>query len=93
MNKSQLVEAIANEGQISRDAAAKALEAFTTVVGNELSTGGEVAITGFGKFSVSNRAARMGRNPQTGQPVQIQASKAPKFSGGAQLKAKVKGQG
>jgi DNA-binding protein HU-beta len=66
-----------------------ALDSFTGVVQEQLAKGDEVTITGFGKFSVSKRPASTGRNPQTGESISIKASKAPKFSVGASLKAAV----
>ena len=91
MNKTQLVEAIAKDSGLSNADAAKALNSFTTVVGKTLKKGDEVGIVGFGKFSVAKRAARNGRNPQTGETVKIKASKAPKFTAGAGLKTTVSG--
>lgn len=91
MNKTQLVDAIAAESGLSRNDAAKALDAFVTNVSESLKNGDEVAITGFGKFSVAQRSARTGRNPQTGETMTIQASKSPKFTPGAGLKDLVAG--
>jgi DNA-binding protein HU-beta len=91
MNKTQLVDAIAAESGLSRNDAAKALDAFVTNVSESLKNGDEVAITGFGKFSVAQRSARTGRNPQTGETMTIQASKSPKFTAGAGLKDLVAG--
>jgi DNA-binding protein HU-beta len=91
MNKSELVDAIANESGLSRADAARSLDAFVSTVSNTLKSGDEVAITGFGKFSVASRGARTGRNPQTGETMTIKASKSPKFAAGAALKEAVKG--
>jgi DNA-binding protein HU-beta len=91
MNKSQLVEAIAEDAEFSQADARRAVESFLTTIETTLAKGDEVAITGFGKFSVSKRAARTGRNPQTGEAVEIKASNAPRFSAGAALKAAVNG--
>jgi DNA-binding protein HU-beta len=91
MNKSQLVEAIAADAGLTQADARRAVESFVTTVEKSLKKGDDVAINGFGKFSVSKRAARTGRNPQTGEPVKIKASKAPRFSAGAGLKAAVNG--
>jgi DNA-binding protein HU-beta len=91
MNKSELVEAIARESGQTRADAARSLDAFITTVSKTLKKGDDVAITGFGKFSVAKRAARSGRNPQTGEAVKIKASKTPKFSAGATLKEAVAG--
>ena len=86
MNKGELVEAIANEADISKSDAQSALDAFVSTVTNEMKKGDKVTIVGFGTFSTSNRAARTGRNPQTGQPIQIPAKKVAKFSAGKALK-------
>jgi DNA-binding protein HU-beta len=91
MNKSELVDAIADEAGLSRADAARSLDAFVNTVSNTLKAGDEVAITGFGKFSVAQRGARTGRNPQTGETMTIQASKSPKFAAGAALKEAVAG--
>jgi len=85
MHKTELVEAIAKDAGLSRTDAGRAVESFISTVQKTLRKGDEVAITGFGKFSVAKRGARTGRNPQTGAPVKIRASKAPKFSAGATL--------
>lgn len=86
MNKTELVAAIADEAGISKKDAEKALKAFTDVVGEELKKGGKIQLVGFGTFEVSERAAREGRNPQTGKAMKIAASKAPKFKAGKALK-------
>lgn len=86
MNKTELVTAIADEAGISKKDAEKALKAFTDVVGEELKKGGKIQLVGFGTFEVSERAAREGRNPQTGKAMKIAASKAPKFKAGKALK-------
>ena len=86
MNKTELVAAIAEQAGISKKDAEKALKAFTDVVADELKKGGKVQLVGFGTFEVSERAAREGRNPQTGKAITIQASKAPKFKAGKALK-------
>jgi len=91
MNKTELVEAVAKDSGLSNGDARKAVEAFLGTVEKTLKKGDEVAITGFGKFSVVKRGARTGRNPQTGEAVKIKASKAPKFTAGAGLKAVVSG--
>ena len=78
MNKSELIDAIANDSGLSRADATRAVNSLTTTVAKTLKKGEEVAITGFGKFSVTKRAARTGRNPQTGEPVKIMASKTPR---------------
>jgi len=86
MNKSQLVDGIAKDTGLAKAEAARALDSFVDQVSKSLKKGEEVAITGFGKFSVVKRAARQGVNPRTGERVKIKASKAPKFSPGATLK-------
>ncbi len=83
MNKTELVAAMA---ELSKKDAEKALKAFTDVVAAELKKGGKVQLVGFGTFEVSQRAAREGRNPQSGKVMQIAASKAPKFKAGKALK-------
>ena len=86
MNRMELVAAIAEQTELSKKDAEKALKAFTDVVTEELKKGGKIQLVGFGTFEVSERAAREGRNPQTGQTMQIAASKAPKFKAGKALK-------
>ena len=90
MNKSELIEQVADKADIKRSEAEAALNALTDVVKETLQRGGDVAITGFGKFSVAHRGARQGVNPQTGERIQIAASKAPKFSAGADFKKALK---
>ena len=86
MNKTELVAAIADEAGLSKKDAEKALKAFTDVVTEELKKGEKVQLVGFGTFEVSERAAREGRNPQTGAAMKIAASKAPKYKAGKALK-------
>ena len=86
MNKTELVAAMAEKAQISKKDAEAALKAFTDVVAEELKKGEKIALVGFGTFEVSERAARTGRNPQTGAEMKIEASKAPKFKAGKALK-------
>lgn len=86
MNKTELVAAIAEEAGLSKKDAEKALKAFTDVVTEELKKGGKIQLVGFGTFEVSERAAREGRNPQTGEAMPIAASKSPKFKAGKALK-------
>jgi DNA-binding protein HU-beta len=90
LNKSELIEQLADRADIKRSEAEAALNALTEVVKETLQRGGDVAITGFGKFSVAERGARQGVNPQTGERIQIAASKAPKFSAGADFKKALK---
>ena len=86
MNKSELIEAIAQEAGISNAAAAKALDATTNAVTNALKNGDTVTLVGFGTFYVGERAERQGRNPKTGAPLTIAAAKTPKFRAGKALK-------
>jgi DNA-binding protein HU-beta len=86
MNKSDLIEAMATNAGISKAAAGKALDAMMKSITGELMTGGRVSLVGFGSFSVSDRAARDGRNPQTGATIKIPARKVIKFKAGAELK-------
>ena len=86
MNKTELVAAIAEQAEISKKDAEKALKAFTDVVAEELKKGEKIQLVGFGTFEVSERAAREGRNPQTGKTMKIEACKAPKFKAGKALK-------
>lgn len=86
MNKTELVAAIAEQAEISKKDAEKALKAFTDVVAEELKKDEKVQLVGFGTFEVSKRAEREGRNPQSGEPMKIAASKAPKFKAGKALK-------
>ena len=86
MNKTELVAAIAEQAEISKKDAEKALKAFTDVVAEELKKGEKIQLVGFGTFEVSERAAREGRNPQSGETMKIAASKAPKFKAGKALK-------
>lgn len=86
MNKSELVEKIALGADITKAAAGRALDSFIEAVTNELKDGGDVSLVGFGTFKVTDRAARTGRNPQTGASIEIAASKAPGFKAGKALK-------
>ncbi len=86
MNKTELVAAMAEQAEISKKDAEAALKAFTDVVAQELKKGDKIQLVGFGTFEVSTRAARTGRNPQTGAEMNIPASKAPKFKAGKALK-------
>ena len=86
MNKTELIAAMADQAGISKKDAEKALAAFTNVVADEMKNGGKVQLVGFGTFEVSERAAREGRNPLTGDTIKIAASKAPKFKAGKALK-------
>ena len=86
MNKTELVAAMADQAGLSKKDAEAALKAFTDVVAAELKKGEKIQLVGFGTFEVSERAAREGRNPQTGASMKIAASKAPKFKAGKALK-------
>ncbi|MBE99942.1 MULTISPECIES: HU family DNA-binding protein [Flavobacterium] len=85
MNKSELIDAMAADAGISKGAAKKALESFISNVGNALNEGKRVSLVGFGSWSVSERAAREGRNPQTGGTINIAAKNVVKFKPGAEL--------
>ncbi len=85
MNKAELIEAMANGAGISKADAKKALDAFVDSTTSTLKSGGRVALVGFGSFSVSNRSARTGRNPQTGKEIKIAAKNVVKFKAGADL--------
>jgi DNA-binding protein HU-beta len=89
MNKTELVKAIAEATGLTQTLATDALDAFMESVTTALKAGDKVTLVGFGTFSVAERAARTGRNPKTGEELKIAASKAPKFSAGANLKAAV----
>ena len=89
MNKSELIKQIAERAGLTQAQATTALQALETTVIDELANGGEVALIGFGTFKVTDRAARTGRNPQTGAEIQIAASKAPTFKAGKALKEAV----
>lgn len=86
MNKTELIAAIAESAEISKKDAEKAIKAFSDVVTEELKKGEKIQLVGFGTFEVSERAAREGRNPQTGKTMKIAACKAPKFKAGKALK-------
>ena len=86
MNRTELVAAMAEQTNLSKKDAEAALKAFIDVVSEELKKGEKVQLVGFGTFEVSERAAREGRNPQTGETMEIKASKTPKFKAGKALK-------
>ena len=86
MNKAELITAVADQAGISKKDAEKAIKAFADVVAEELKKDGKVQLVGFGTFEVSTRAAREGRNPQSGEPMTIASSKSPKFKAGKALK-------
>ena len=91
MNKTELVDAIAKNSGLSKADSTKALNAFVDVTGAELKKGGKVQLVGFGTFEVTKRAARKGKNPQTGAEIKIPAAKVPKFKAGKALKDLVNG--
>ncbi len=86
MNKSELVEAIAASADLSKASAGRALDAMVESIGKALKEGDQVALVGFGTFLVKERAARTGRNPQTGAAIEIKAAKVPGFKAGKALK-------
>lgn len=86
MNKAELIKFMATQANISQTQAGNALRAFEKAVADELAKGGQISMTGFGIFSARERAARIGRNPNTGEPVEILASKIPAFKAGKTLK-------
>ncbi|TSA50204.1 MAG: HU family DNA-binding protein [Nitrosomonadales bacterium] len=89
MNKTELIEAVAKEAKVTKAEAGKVIGALTTAVTKSLKKGNNVTLIGFGTFKVTQRAARNGRNPQTGKPIKIAARKAPGFSAGKALKEAV----
>lgn len=86
MNKADLIDAIAESSDISKAAATRALDATISSITEALKSGDTVSLVGFGTFSVKDRAARIGRNPQTGEPINIAAAKVPGFKAGKALK-------
>ena len=89
MNKSELVEAIADGSDVTKATASKVLDCFMESVTGALKNGDQVVLPGFGSFSTGNRSARTGRNPQTGEEIQIKASRVAKFKAGKKLKEEV----
>jgi DNA-binding protein HU-beta len=90
MSKSEFVEKVAQEAGLSKKDAAAAVDAVLGTIESTLKSGGEVTFTGFGKFHVASRGAREGRNPRTGESMQIAASKVPRFTAGSSLKKAIK---
>jgi DNA-binding protein HU-beta len=86
MNKAELIDAVADSAELTKAAAGKALDAAIAAVTKALKNGDTVTLVGFGTFSVRKRAARIGRNPRTGEPLKIKASKVPGFKAGKALK-------
>ena len=91
MTKAEFVEKLASEVSMSRKEAESAVEAMINVIQTQLSSGNEVNFTGFGKFHVAERGARQGKHPRTGEPINIPASRVPRFSAGSKLKQAVNG--
>ncbi|CAM3632173.1 DNA-binding protein HU [Xenorhabdus thuongxuanensis] len=91
MNKSQLIDKIAADANISKAVAGRVVDAFISSVSGALKNGDDVALVGFGTFTVRERAARTGRNPQTGKEIKIAAAKVPAFRAGKGLKDAVNG--
>lgn len=89
MNKAELIAKMADDAEITKSQANAALDAFTTAVTKTLKSGGKVTLVGFGTFSVSKRAARNGRNPQSGAVIKIKAKKVAKFKAGKELSSKI----
>ena len=89
MNKTELIAAVAEKAEFSKKDAEKAVKAFSDAVAEELAKGGKVQLVGFGNFEVSERPAREGRNPRTGETMTIAASKTPKFKPGKALKDEI----
>jgi DNA-binding protein HU-beta len=86
VNKSELIDAIAESADLSKASATRALDAVIETVAGSLKAGDQVVLVGFGTFSVKDRAARTGRNPQTGAPIEIAAARIPSFKAGKALK-------
>jgi len=89
MNKAELIDAIASDAGLSKADAKRALDGFVNAVSGSLKKGDRISLVGFGSFSVSNRAARTGRNPQTGKEIQIAAKNVVRFKAGSELSGKV----
>jgi DNA-binding protein HU-beta len=86
VNKSELIDAVADNADISKAAAARAIDSVTDAITASLKSGNSVSLVGFGTWSVKDRPARTGRNPQTGAPIQIAAARVPSFKAGKALK-------
>ena len=91
MNRTELAQQVSSRGGVDGSQAKAAVDAVFETIADELAGGGEVSVSGFGKFSVADRAARQGVNPATGEKIQIKASKAAKFSAASGLKQKLNG--
>ena len=90
MNKTQLIDAVAKEAGITKAESKKAVDAFVNVVSSALQSGDRIALVGFGSFSVAEKPARTGRNPRTGEAIEISAKKTVRFKAGADLIANLK---
>ncbi len=90
INKTELARAVADETGLTNGQAKEAIEATLEQIANELGAGNEVNLPGFGKFAVSERSARQGRNPQTGETIEIKAARVPRFSASSGLKSAIK---
>jgi DNA-binding protein HU-beta len=90
VTKQEFVDQVSSQSGLGKKEAGDAVDAFLVVVQETLSRGGEISFTGFGKFTVADRGARQGVNPQTGERIQIAASRVPRFSAGSALKNAVK---
>jgi DNA-binding protein HU-beta len=86
VTKQEFIDRVADRTNLSKRDATEAVEAVLGTIQSELRSGGEISFTGFGKFHVADRGARTGRNPQTGAPIEIKASRVPRFSAGSKLK-------
>ena len=91
MTKSELVDQVADRAEITKGDASRAVDAMFNTVEEALKRGSEVTVTGFGKFHTSQRGARTGMNPRTGEKIQIAAARVPRFTAGSALKTAVKG--
>ena len=89
MNKNEFIAAVAEQAAMTKSDAAKAIDSFINVITKQLKRGDEVRLVGFGTFKVLKRAASKGRNPRTGESIQIQSSKMPKFRAGKELKEEI----
>ena len=90
MNKTDMVAKLAEKNGMTKKDAKKALESLIEIISDEIKDGGRIALTGFGTFSIAERKPRTGRNPQTGQPIDIPAARVPKFKAGKKLKEAVR---
>lgn len=89
MNKTELVNEVADAADVTKAAAGRMIDVLTSIITSALKRGDAIILPGFGSFSTTNRSPRMGRNPQTGQPIQIKASRVAKFKAGKKLKEEV----